>query len=101
MKAHQSKRKEEKPTLFDRLVTGVFSGFVAFVTFGIIWVIISGLPYVGAGVLLPFYFLWIPSLFFAFLGFIMAEDVMVGLLSRIWYFIYLAFDGDPNKRNYK
>lgn len=93
--------KAEKPTLVDRLVTGVFSGFVAFVTFGILWVIISGLPYVAAGVFLPFYFLWVPSLIFALLGFIMAEDILVGLLSRIWYFIYVAFDGDPNKRNYK
>ena len=101
MKARLSKTKAEKPTLFDRLVTAVFSGLVALVTFAILWAIISGLPYVGAGILLPLYFLWVPSLLFSVLGFIMAEDVLVGLLSRIWYLIYVVFDGDPNRRNYK
>ena len=52
-----------KPTLFDRLVMGGFSGFVAFITFGILWAILSRVAYVGAAVLLPIYFLWVPSLF--------------------------------------
>ena len=80
---------ETDATLFDRFAVGLMSGFLAAISYGVLW---SGFVLLSDGdFLLPIELFFTFIIFMFLLGFFTLDNYFIDILSPLWHFIARIF----------
>jgi len=80
--------------MFDRLAVAFLSGLLAFLTAGLLWLVLAGINQAGTHIVfLPISAIWWFTGIMAVLGFFNVENFLAEVFGKLWRFIMILVAG--------